>query len=353
MSSTQCSFATPDELVLRAQSGDAQALEEVLERFRPLLRSRMHRLWTAIREELTGLEWADVESQVHCLFITRLRRFQPEQGVFFAHYIEQMLSFDCTAWLREQRRSSAVPFSQLGTEAGDPETWMEGEVSLADSVERVLSLRTALDELSLPQREAVWQVCVLGRTEDEVAQNLQISRSAVRNRLTSGLSRLREFFQQNQSLPEEATRTGRRSARLATLDYWTERINMAKDEKRPDLIGIGAGRPILLQGIFTFEATGINNSQLLSTKLRYVVPPGHVAGIRFFRAGVMCEKMVCLSTVVNGMTHRLVPIAANASVHVPFAIVEPIVAGSEIEIHIASEAGGTAIIDVGCLQMPA
>lgn len=128
---------------------------------------------------------------------------------------------------------------------------------------------------------------------------------------------------------------------------------MSRDDKRPDLVGVGAGQPILLQGVFDFSATGLKTPQLLSPKLRYVVPAGFVAGIRFCRVGVSCDKMACLSTVVNGMPHRLVPVAANSAAYVAFAIVEPIVAGSEIEIHIAAEAPGTAIVDVGCLQMPA
>jgi hypothetical protein len=132
----------------------------------------------------------------------------------------------------------------------------------------------------------------------------------------------------------------------------TEQL-MSKNERRPDLVGVGAGRPVLLQGVYEFEATGLKTPELLSPKLRYLVPAGCVAGIRFFRVGVSCDKMVYFTTVVNGMPHRYVPVAANSTVHVPFAIVEPIPAGSEIEIHIASEAPGIAILDVGCLQMPA
>jgi assimilatory nitrate reductase catalytic subunit len=352
------SQVTPDDLVARSQSGDDAALEALFHRFRPLLRARMQRLWTALREELTSLEWADVEAQVNYIFFHRAQHFEPQQGVYFAHYIERMVSLDCTAWLREQKRGGAVPFSQLGTTAGDPESWLEGESGLTHEVDSVLSLRAALDDLPKAQREAVWQVCVLGLTEEQAAERLQVSRSAVRNRLEDGLSAIRQCFDNHQTINAK-TRTGRqstkstKSAKLALLDFWEERLFMAKDEKRPDLIGVGAGRPILLQGIFTFEPTGLYKPQLLSPKLRYVVPAGHIAGIRFVRVGIMCDQMVCLSTVVNGLTHRLVPVAANEAVHVPFAIVEPIVAGSEIEIHIASNAAGTAIIDVGCLQMPA
>jgi RNA polymerase sigma factor (sigma-70 family) len=342
---------SPEELVAQAQSGDIAALELLFERFRPLLRSRMQLLWTNLREELNSLEWGDVEAQINLMFLNRVEAYQAPRGVYFAHYIERMLSLDCKVWLRAQRRSAAVPFSQLSTDSEDAENWIASEASSASDIENAVSVRAALELLTAPQREAVWQVCILGRTEEETATQLGVSRSAIRNRLESGLVRLRAFFEREQAMPE--TRTGRRTSTLAVLDHWTERILMAKDEKRPDLVGIGAGRPITLQGVFEFERTGLKTPQLLSVKLRYVVPPGHVLGIRYFRAGVVCDQMTCLSTVVNGMPHRLIPIAANDSIHVPFAIVEPICAGSEIEIHIASEAPGTAIIDVGCLQMPA
>ena len=352
------SQATADELVEKSQRGDDAALEVLFHRFRPLLRARMQRLWTALREELTSLEWADVEAQVNYIFFHRAQNFEAQRGVYFAHYIERMVSLDSIAWLREQRRGRAVPFSQLGAEHTDLDGWLEGESSLTHEVDSALSLRAALDELSPAQREAIWQVCVIGLTEEEAGRQLQISRSAVRNRLESGLANIRECFNEN-SKTNSQTRTARQSskttqsAKLALLDSWEEKIFMAKDSKRPDLIGVGAGRPILLQGIFPFERTGLETPQLLSAKLRYVVPPGHIAGIRFVRVGIICDQMVCVSTVVNGMPHRLVPVAANEAVHVPFAIVEPIVAGSEIEIHIASNAPGTAIVDVGCLQMPA
>jgi hypothetical protein len=231
-----------------------------------------------------------------------------------------MVSLDCLAWLREQKRGTAVPFSQLGTEFGDIETSIGDEGLLAEDMDSMLSLRAALDDLSPAQREAVWQVCVVGSTEEEAAQHLGISRSAVRNRLESGLSNMRQCFETS-DLNGSKTRTGRQSARtaksakLALLDFWAERLYMAKDEKRPDLIGVGAGRPILLQGIFSFEPTGLKSPRLLSPKLRYVVPAGHIAGIRFVRIGIICDQMVCLSTVVNGLTHRLVPVAANETAH--------------------------------------
>jgi len=279
-----------------------------------------------------------------------------------------MLDVDSRDWLRQQRRQHAVPFSQLHSAAqssDDLEWWMQqhSDVEVPDSsasIEAVISLQDAFKVLSGAQREVVWYCCVRGATENEAAENLGISRSAVRNRLHGALERLRAFFGEHGAVAHPSdfalpTRTGRRAARgvLARLEFWMWRNNMTRDDKRPDLVGIGAGRPVLLQGVFDFPATGLKNSQLLSAKLRYVVPVGTVVGIRFLRVGVECEKLVCVSTVVNGMPHRLVPVAANSASHVPFAIVEPIVAGSEIEIHVASDAPGTAVIDVGCLQMPA
>jgi hypothetical protein len=188
-------------------------------------------------------------------------------------------------------------------------------------------------------------------TEAAAADYLGVSRSAVRNRLESALAHLRAGLEiESETENPNWTRSGRARKAQDTIEVWRQR--MTRDEKRPDLVGVGAGRPILLQGVFDFSATGIRKPEILSEKLRFIVPPGYVAGLRFFRAGVTCERMVCLSTVVNGLTHRLIPLAPNSTVHVPFAIVEPLVAGSEIEIHIASEAPGIAIVDVGGLLMP-
>ena len=368
--------------VLAAQNGDGAATEALLEQFAPLLRSRIHGLWIGVREELSTLEWADIESQMTLIFLQRLHAFDASKGVFFPHYIERMLEWDARTWLRAQRRGLATPFSQLnlgGEEGAELDDLMPvAPTDEARDIESIVALRAALDDLPHPQRLVVWGCCVLGKTEVQMAQELGLSRSAVRNRLEAALIKMRAFFGSTQ----EGTRTGR--ARPETLlrvaqgetqsgarnaatapatskkmanatpfhEFWNSLSLMAKDEKRPDLIGVGAGRPVLLQGTFDFPATGIKTPDLLSPKLTYTVPAGHVAGVRYVRVGVMCEKMAVISTVVNGMPHRLIPVAANGTAHAPFAIVEPIVAGSQIEIWVASDAPGVAVVDVGVLQMP-
>ena len=368
--------------VFAAQNGDGTATEELLEQFQPLLRSRIHGLWIGVREELSTLEWADIESQMTLIFLQRLHAFDAEKGVFFPHYIERMLEWDARTWLRAQRRGLATPFSQLalaGEEGADLDDLLPAAATdEARDVESILALRAALDDLPHAQRVVVWGCCVLGKTEVQMAQELGLSRSAVRNRLEAALIKMRAFF----GSTEAGTRTGRARPETASTsapvaatppamssamssakskktahdtpfrEFWSSLSLMAKDEKRPDLIGVGAGRPVLLQGTFDFPATGLKTPDLLSPKLTYTVPAGHVAGVRYVRVGVMCDKMAVISTVVNGLPHRLIPVAANDTAHAPFAIVEPIVAGSQIEIWIACDAPGTAVVDIGVLQMP-
>lgn len=360
--------------IAQAQGGASAAVEALLQQFRPLLRARMQQVWAALQDHMPPVEWGDVEAQVQFCFLVRLQKFQLGAGVYFPHYIERMLSLDCRAWVRQQRAITAVPFSQLTSVVGgdDPGEWLADSadvgVDYTSDLDQVASLREALQLLTPPQRETVLECCVLGRTENEVAARLGIARSTVRNRLEGALGRLRNHFQVEVmgagTVPDGmtsraiSTRTGRGSSRhrrsaAARRLFWLWRICMAHDEKRPDLVGIGAGRPVLLQGTFDFDVTGLKTPRLLSPKLRYIVPAGTVVGIRFFRVGIICDQMVCVSSVVNGLPHRLVPVAANSAIYVPLAIVDPIIAGSEIEIHIAAAAPGTAIVDIGCLQMPA
>lgn len=407
----ECEDAEFERVLARAQSGESAPIEAILAQFEPLIRAQSRRLWTELQSRLSSVEWSDVYSQVRLSFLTRLRDFQPERGVYFSFYVRRMLDLDGRAWLRSQQRCE-TPWSQIGTQNGNDSDEIEysisgenprgrasiedalGENSLGENLSNedalsenslgedalqaenssandamarlddAVSLRAALATLSAAQREAVWRCCVLAQTENEVAAALKISRSAVRNRLAGALAKLRAFFRDSElfadanadeKLANLAARTGRAAPRELELQraFWLGRNEMAKDEKRPDLVGVGVGRPILLQGVFEFPATGLRKPQLLSSKLSYSVPPHCVVGIRYLRIGVQCESLVCVSTMVNGDVHRLIPVAANSTIHVPLAIVEPIIAGSQIEIHIASDSPGIAIVDVGCLQMPA
>ncbi len=355
-----------ESLVARAQNGDEGALEQVMSQFAPLIGSRVQRLWTALQSRLSGTQWDDVQSQVRLSFLTRLRSFAPQRGVYFPVYISRMIDLDCQAWLRSQH-SRETPWSQL-SENDDIEYSMEersGEIDAFSQdanwqLEQAVSLRAALGVLTQAQRETVWNCCVLGKTEVAFAAELKISRSAVRNRLAGALSKMRAFFDdENQDgalgeLTNLAARSGRSAPRETALqrDFWIGRIAMAKDEKRPDLVGVGTGKPVLLQGVFDFPATGLRRPELLAPRLSYTIPTHCVAGIRYLRVGVQCESLVCISTVVNGDVHRLIPVAANSTVHVSMAIVEPIIAGSQIEIHVACDSAGIAVIDLGILQMP-
>ncbi len=367
-----CPAPDLEATICAAQNGDEAATEALLLQFRPLLRSRMHHLWTVVRAGFSALEWDDVEAQITFLFLSRLHTFRPDAGVYFPHYIEKMLDFDGRAWLRAQRRGAATPFSQLRAMGDDEDEdgvsdWILSRAGVEEAdetpdIDRNLALRTALESLSPPAREVVWKCCVLGRTEVSVATELGVSRSAIRNRLQCALQAMREFFALEHTdggvvqNPGGTTRTGRAAAKNSSnprREFWEFLNIMAKDEKRPDLVGVGAGRPVLLQGTYDFPATGLKTPELLSKKLCYTVPIGHVLGVRYLRVGSVSSGMVAVSTVVNGLTHRIVPCAAGSVIHVSFAIVDPIPAGSQIEIHIASQCEGTAIIDVGCLQMPA
>ena len=353
-----------DGCVRAAKGGDEAATHALLEQFRPLLRSRMHSLWGAVRGRFSTLEWDDIEAQITFLFLSRLYTFRADDGVYFPYYAEKMLDLDIRGWLRTQSRGAAIPFSQLANIEGEDESiepieWLFEGVGAGESaeVERRVSLHAALEALPPEGREVVWRCCVLGRTEAAVADELGISRSAVHARLERAIAGLRACFEDTNGTTRTGRaregRAGRERALAPRAEFWEFLHNMVKNEQRPDLVGVGAGRPVLLQGTFDFAATGLKCPELLSKKLSYIVPIGHVLGVRYLRVGNVSDAMIVVSTVVNGLPHRIVPCAANDVIHVPFAIVDPITPGSQLEIHIAANQSGTAIIDCGCLQMPA
>jgi len=111
-------------------------------------------------------------------------------------------------------------------------------------------------------------------------------------------------------------------------------------------------KPRFLQGVYPYEGNGLEKSNLLDDELAYEVPPGLEAQLVYFRGGNSSDELVCVVLMRDGQPMRYFPIGAKADTHVPLRVVEDLLSGTRLEVHLAAPAGatGTVVIDVGMVE---
>jgi len=111
--------------------------------------------------------------------------------------------------------------------------------------------------------------------------------------------------------------------------------------------------PKFIQGIFNFEGRGLAAPQPLAEGISYQVPGDKRAQLIYMRAGNSSETLVTLVLTRDGKTMRYFPIGAQASLHVPLAVVEDIFPESVLQILVAAPTGvtGSIVLDFGLLEI--
>jgi hypothetical protein len=111
--------------------------------------------------------------------------------------------------------------------------------------------------------------------------------------------------------------------------------------------------PKFLQGVYSFEGSGLNKPALLDRDLVYWVPRDRRAQLIYFRAGNSFAELICLSLIRDGKPMRLFPIGAKSDSHVSLAVVEDLLPETKIEVFIAAPAGtaGTVVLDIGLIEI--
>lgn len=182
MPSTKDAFGD-DELMREIAGGSAEALGLLHRRFAPLiLRIAVHTLDRAAAEDL-----------VQDVFVTVWRnagRFDPERGSARS-WILQIAHFRLLNELRRRsRQPQIVPDPEglvlSGFPANDPEP-----AETAWQQDRRAVLKSALEELPPPQREALSLAFLEDLTHEQVAAELGVPLGTAKTRIRSGLQRLR------------------------------------------------------------------------------------------------------------------------------------------------------------------
>lgn len=111
--------------------------------------------------------------------------------------------------------------------------------------------------------------------------------------------------------------------------------------------------PRLLQAALAFTGKGLLQPSALGDAATYRVPADRRAQLIYFRAGNSLDALVCVSLLRDGHLLRYFPIGAQASVHIPLAVIEDLEPESLLEVHLAApdRAKGVIILDVGLVEI--
>jgi assimilatory nitrate reductase catalytic subunit len=111
--------------------------------------------------------------------------------------------------------------------------------------------------------------------------------------------------------------------------------------------------PRFLQGAFAFEGHGLAKPSLLHPTLTYTVPEGATGQVLYVRGGNASDELVSLVLVFDGAPSRWLPIGAKADMHVSLRVVEDLLAGTAVEVHLAAPEGasGTVVVDLGLVEV--
>ena len=108
-----------------------------------------------------------------------------------------------------------------------------------------------------------------------------------------------------------------------------------------------------IQGVFTYEGRGFTEPVALAPHADYVVPAGKRAHLVYCRVGNPAAELICLILKRDGQLTRYFPVGAKAGAQMPHALVDDLLANSEIEVVIAAPEGlrSTVLIDMGFVEI--
>jgi RNA polymerase sigma-70 factor, ECF subfamily len=166
------------ELVRRAQRGDREAFEMLVERHA----AEVYRLAAAI---VGAGEARDLTQETFLRAWTKLPRLRDADA--FTSWLRRICVNRCRNWLRSSRRrpSSSLDAADLGSQFADP----NADFRIAADVRAVLG--PAFDRLSPDQRAVLALHYSMGFSIAEAAQILDVRVGTAKSRLNAGLTVLR------------------------------------------------------------------------------------------------------------------------------------------------------------------
>lgn len=169
------------ELILRLQKGDAAAFDALYLQYHHAIYYNVLKL---IRDEQAA---EDIIQEVFIALWEKRKELNPSGVANWLYVVSYNRS---VVYLKQRLRQSLVPLQ--------PETSHElPETNYQQSEERLNQLQAALEHLS-PQRRKVFELCKMqGKTYEETARELHLSRHTVKEYLSAAITGIKDYMQQH------------------------------------------------------------------------------------------------------------------------------------------------------------
>ena len=189
-------------LVAEARAGDERALDALLVQYKPLLIS----LVAPLRSWLVGsLDGDDLQQQANLIFIELVKEFQTPSAGDFGSYLKDKLKWRLLNYLRRERRKTLrqailgddivetlaeQPRPAIGI-APTSGARMGLDITTAVDINNP-RLRAALRRLSPKQKSVIFRLYWQGKSVEEIAAELSVSKQSVTGLRRRAEDRIRE-----------------------------------------------------------------------------------------------------------------------------------------------------------------
>ena len=162
-----------EELLKRAKEGDESAEEQLLEKYKPLVRARARELF------LTGGDQDDLLQEGMLGLFKAIRHYDPAEGASFAGYARLLISrqlysaIESTNRQKHRALNTSIPMSDLEEQQEDAllGTVASPEAILLDE-ERTRELRESIDKALSPMERKVLDIYLQGYDYRQIAEEM-------------------------------------------------------------------------------------------------------------------------------------------------------------------------------------
>ncbi|MFQ5853449.1 MAG: RNA polymerase sigma factor [Candidatus Binatia bacterium] len=175
----------PEEVIRRAQQGDAQAFEQILTHYEKLLCGLVARYFVSETDQEEAL------AEVYLALVQALPRFAFRAK--FSTWLYSLTQRTCFRLIRDQHKHQCLSYPEAGPAPIDP--YWDPAIIWADE-QRVEKLQAALSRLNGDHRTVIRLRLEESRTVEETAQMMDKSYTAVTTLLYRALKTLRTYWEE-------------------------------------------------------------------------------------------------------------------------------------------------------------